>query len=52
MRIHTHSDSRLHTLGFKSSHPGGAHVVMDNASVHFLLDSIGGNADGRVFSGE
>jgi hypothetical protein len=41
-------------LGFKSSHPGGAHFVMGDASVHFLPDTIdmkvynylGGKADG------
>ena len=42
------------SLGFKSPHPGGAHFVMGDASVHFLPDAIdmlmynrlGGKADG------
>jgi prepilin-type N-terminal cleavage/methylation domain-containing protein len=48
------------SLGFKSPHPGGAHVVMGDASVHFLPDAIdmlmynrlGGKADGGAISGE
>jgi prepilin-type N-terminal cleavage/methylation domain-containing protein len=47
-------------LGFKSPHPGGAHFVMGDASVHFLPDAIdmlmynrlGGKADGGAISGE
>jgi prepilin-type N-terminal cleavage/methylation domain-containing protein len=43
-------------LGFKSAHPGGAHMLMGDASVHFFQDSIdpfvynviGGKADGEV----
>ena len=43
-------------LGFKSAHPGGAHIMMGDASVHFLQDSIdpfvfnvlGGRADAEV----
>jgi hypothetical protein len=43
-------------LGFKSAHAGGAHVVMGDASVHFLPDAIdmyvynalGGKADGEA----
>jgi prepilin-type N-terminal cleavage/methylation domain-containing protein len=46
-------------LGFKSPHPGGAHFVMGDASVHFLPDAIdmllynrlGGKADGGEISG-
>ncbi len=39
------SDNGAHTLwwsssGFKSFHPGGAHIVMGDASVHFINDSI------------
>jgi hypothetical protein len=45
-------------LGFKSPHPGGAHVVLGDASVHFLPDAIdmyvynalGGKADGEAAS--
>jgi prepilin-type N-terminal cleavage/methylation domain-containing protein len=45
-------------LGFKSPHPGGAHVVMGDASVQFLPDAIdpyvynalGGKADGEAAS--
>jgi hypothetical protein len=45
-------------LGFKSAHPGGAHVIMGDASVHFLPDAIdmyvynalGGKADGEAAS--
>jgi prepilin-type N-terminal cleavage/methylation domain-containing protein len=48
------------SLGFKSPHPGGAHVVMGDASVHFLPDAVdmlmynrlGGKADGGAISGE
>lgn len=28
------------TSGYKSNHPGGAHLVMGDASVHFVSDSI------------
>jgi hypothetical protein len=43
-------------LGFKSAHPGGAHFVMGDASVHFLPDAIdpyvynalGGKAEGEA----
>jgi prepilin-type N-terminal cleavage/methylation domain-containing protein len=46
-------------LGFKSAHPGGVHVVLGDASVHFLADSIdmltynylGGRADGGTPQG-
>ena len=42
--------------GFQIAHPGGAHFVMGDASVHFLPDSIdpfvyawlGGKADGQA----
>jgi prepilin-type N-terminal cleavage/methylation domain-containing protein len=33
-------------LGFKSSHPGGAHFLMGDASVHFLPDEI----DMRIYN--
>ena len=47
-------DTWSSALGFKSSHPGGAHFVMGDASVHFLPDEIdmllynrlGGKSDG------
>lgn len=49
-------DAWSSSLGFKSAHPGGAHFVMGDASVHFIPDSIdplayawlGGKADGQV----
>jgi type II secretory pathway pseudopilin PulG len=45
-------------LGFKSAHPGGVHVVMGDASVHFLPDAIdmlvynalGGKSDSQAAS--
>jgi prepilin-type N-terminal cleavage/methylation domain-containing protein len=51
-------DTWVSELGFKSAHPGGVHVVMGDASVQFIPDSIdmltynrlGGKADGGVVS--